>query len=30
MTKRRLALFDIDGTLVTDGGAAREVFSPAL
>jgi phosphoglycolate phosphatase-like HAD superfamily hydrolase len=27
---RRLALFDIDGTLITDGGAAREAFAVAL
>jgi phosphoglycolate phosphatase-like HAD superfamily hydrolase len=26
----RLALFDIDGTLITDGGAAREAFGAAL
>ena len=26
----RLALFDIDGTLVTDGGAAREAYASAL
>ena len=26
----RLALFDIDGTLITDGGAAREAFRDAL
>ncbi|HYM60573.1 MAG TPA: haloacid dehalogenase-like hydrolase [Thermoanaerobaculia bacterium] len=26
----RLALFDIDGTLVTDGGAAREAYAGAL
>lgn len=26
----RLVLFDIDGTLVTDGGAAREAFAVAL
>ena len=27
---RRLVLFDIDGTLITDGGAARDSFSTAL
>jgi len=27
---RRLALFDIDGTLVADGGAAREAFAAGL
>ncbi|HEV8660951.1 MAG TPA: haloacid dehalogenase-like hydrolase [Thermoanaerobaculia bacterium] len=27
---RRLALFDIDGTLITDGGAARLAFAEAL
>lgn len=27
---RRLALFDIDGTLITDGGAARAAFTEAL
>lgn len=27
---RRLVLFDIDGTLVTDGGASREAFAEAL
>ena len=27
---RRLALFDIDGTLITDGGAAREAFAAGL
>ena len=27
---RRLVLFDIDGTLVTDGGASREAFAAAL
>jgi phosphoglycolate phosphatase len=27
---RRLVLFDIDGTLVTDGGASREAFDDAL
>lgn len=27
---RRLVLFDIDGTLVTDGGASREAFAVAL
>src|SRR5262245_28793852 len=26
----RLALFDIDGTLITDGGAAREAYAHAL
>src|SRR5436305_1215096 len=29
-TRMRLALFDIDGTLVTDGGAAREAYASAL
>jgi phosphoglycolate phosphatase-like HAD superfamily hydrolase len=29
-TPRRLVLFDIDGTLITDGGAAREAFADAL
>jgi phosphoglycolate phosphatase len=29
-TPRRLVLFDIDGTLITDGGAAREAFAEAL
>lgn len=28
--KRRLVLFDIDGTLITDGGAARDAFAQAL
>ncbi len=28
--RRRLVLFDIDGTLVTDGGASRAAFSDAL
>ncbi|HEX9162855.1 MAG TPA: haloacid dehalogenase-like hydrolase [Thermoanaerobaculia bacterium] len=28
--RRRLVLFDIDGTLVSDGGAARAAFSDAL
>ncbi|HEX8154313.1 MAG TPA: haloacid dehalogenase-like hydrolase [Thermoanaerobaculia bacterium] len=28
--RRRLVLFDIDGTLITDGGAAREAFADAL
>ncbi|HSP32683.1 MAG TPA: HAD family hydrolase, partial [Thermoanaerobaculia bacterium] len=28
--RRRLVLFDIDGTLVTDGGAARGAFAVAL
>ncbi|HUP44695.1 MAG TPA: HAD family hydrolase [Thermoanaerobaculia bacterium] len=28
--RRRLVLFDIDGTLVTDGGAARDAFAAAL
>lgn len=27
---RRLVLFDIDGTLITDGGASREAFGRAL
>jgi phosphoglycolate phosphatase len=27
---RRLVLFDIDGTLITDGGASREAFADAL
>ena len=27
---RRLVLFDIDGTLITDGGAARDAFAAAL
>lgn len=27
---RRLILFDIDGTLITDGGASREAFGDAL
>ncbi len=27
---RKLVLFDIDGTLITDGGAAREAFAAAL
>jgi len=27
---RRLVLFDIDGTLITDGGASREAFTAAL
>jgi phosphoglycolate phosphatase len=27
---RRLVLFDIDGTLITDGGAAREAYAAAL
>ena len=27
---RRLVLFDIDGTLIADGGAAREAFASAL
>ncbi len=30
MRRRRLVLFDIDGTLVTDGGAARAAFGVAL
>jgi phosphoglycolate phosphatase-like HAD superfamily hydrolase len=30
MPPRRLVLFDIDGTLITDGGAAREAFAEAL
>jgi len=29
-TPRRLVLFDIDGTLVTDGGASREAFAEGL
>src|SRR5436309_16005341 len=29
-TPRRLILFDIDGTLITDDGAAREAFAEAL
>ncbi len=29
-TTRRLVLFDIDGTLITDDGAARHAFSEAL
>ncbi|MBV8544914.1 MAG: haloacid dehalogenase-like hydrolase [Acidobacteria bacterium] len=29
-TSRRLVLFDIDGTLITDGGAAREAFAEGL
>jgi phosphoglycolate phosphatase-like HAD superfamily hydrolase len=29
-TKRRLVLFDIDGTLITDDGAARHAFAEAL
>lgn len=28
--RRRLVLFDIDGTLITDGGAARAAFADAL
>lgn len=28
--KRKLVLFDIDGTLIADGGAAREAFAVAL
>jgi phosphoglycolate phosphatase len=28
--RRRLVLFDIDGTLVTDGGASRDAFAEAL
>jgi phosphoglycolate phosphatase-like HAD superfamily hydrolase len=28
--RRRLALFDIDGTILTDGGAAREAYRDAL
>jgi phosphoglycolate phosphatase len=28
--RRRLVLFDIDGTLVTDGGASRSAFADAL
>lgn len=30
MTARRLVLFDIDGTLITDSGASREAFDAAL
>lgn len=30
MPPRRLVLFDIDGTLIADGGAAREAFAAAL
>ncbi len=30
MTRRRLVLFDIDGTLITDHGAARHAFATAL
>src|SRR5258706_14293477 len=29
-TPHRLVLFDIDGTLISDGGAAREAFAEAL
>src|SRR5436309_1162545 len=29
-TKRRLVLFDIDGTLITDDGAARNAFAEGL
>ncbi|MDP9359980.1 MAG: haloacid dehalogenase-like hydrolase [Acidobacteriota bacterium] len=29
-TPRKLVLFDIDGTLISDGGAAREAFAEAL
>lgn len=29
-TERRLVLFDIDGTLITDDGAARDAFAEAL
>src|SRR5882724_6435743 len=29
-TTRRLVLFDIDGTLITDDGAARKAFAEAL
>jgi len=28
--RRRLVLFDIDGTLITDGGASRDAFADAL
>ena len=28
--RRRLVLFDVDGTLITDGGAARSAFAEAL
>lgn len=28
--RRRLVLFDIDGTLISDGGAARDAFADAL
>jgi len=27
---RKLVLFDIDGTLISDGGASREAFAAAL
>ena len=30
MRRRRLVLFDIDGTLITDGGAARAAYAAAL
>jgi len=30
MRRRRLVLFDIDGTLITDGGAARAAFAEGL
>lgn len=30
MPRRRLVLFDIDGTLITDGGASRTAFRDAL
>ncbi len=30
MNEQRLVLFDIDGTLISDGGASREAFSTAL
>ena len=29
-TTRKLVLFDIDGTLISDGGASREAFAEAL
>lgn len=29
-TSRKLVLFDIDGTLISDGGASREAFTEAL
>src|SRR5687768_15151393 len=30
MNQRRLVLFDIDGTLITDGGASRDAFAATL